>query len=283
MNTGIASRLVNLLWLCIGASMLLLFALGEASWDTFEELFWFTMTLSVMLLYARGLARSPMLLWAWGLFFLGQGLDILDDHLSNRELPLLQLDTSLKSLGFILLCFGFLELLKKYQANIQALKQEVLTRSNLQRQLEYDALHDELTRLGNRRACFGRMESLVCHCSRLYYFDLDRFKLANDTLGHREGDRVLVSFAQALGARFGADNCFRLGGDEFVAFADDERDVEALRQHLNAAIASDIVTVSIGFTETRAGLDADALLHLADEAMYLDKGGRCQRRRDPAC
>jgi diguanylate cyclase (GGDEF)-like protein len=74
----------------------------------------------------------------------------------------------------------------------------------------------------------------------LYFADLDGLKWINDELGHAEGDRALVDFAELLRATFReADIIARLGGDEFVVLALESPDIDTatsvarLEEHLN--------------------------------------------------
>lgn len=83
------------------------------------------------------------------------------------------------------------------------------------------ALHDPLTGLGNRRLLEERGPSLVGAAgstpTAVLYVDLDDFKIANDTFGHRTGDAVLAAFAaRLLACTRPADLVARLGGDEFA-------------------------------------------------------------------
>ncbi|RZA26682.1 MAG: diguanylate cyclase, partial [Proteobacteria bacterium] len=83
---------------------------------------------------------------------------------------------------------------------------------------------DELTQLSNRRGFQALAEHALSMCKRmgtpasLLFFDLDRFKAINDTFGHAEGDRALLTFAQVLRKVLREmDIIGRMGGDEFVA------------------------------------------------------------------
>ena len=108
----------------------------------------------------------------------------------------------------------------------------------------------------------------------------------NDTLGHSEGDRVLIEAARRLDrALRPGDTVARLGGDEFVVLCEElEQESEALRlaerMHLELlapfSLAGDdqyVMTASVGVALARRGeLDAEALLQNADAAMYRAKG-----------
>lgn len=91
-----------------------------------------------------------------------------------------------------------------------------------QAQLKYDARHDALTGLGNRRgldemtlALFNQLSDDDRYC--VMHLDLDFFKQVNDTLGHMAGDHVLASIASVLVRVIGRlGTSFRVGGDEFA-------------------------------------------------------------------
>lgn len=90
------------------------------------------------------------------------------------------------------------------------------------RQLNYQASHDMLTGLLNRREFEVRLEQAIRLArssgasSVLFYMDLDQFKVVNDTCGHRAGDELLGQLAVLLQNALGADDLIaRLGGDEF--------------------------------------------------------------------
>lgn len=160
-----------------------------------------------------------------------------------------------------------------------------------QMQIKRHVLHtlatsDELTGLHNRRWLAEELERWCTDESRSFavcYLDLNGFKEVNDTLGHRQGDRLLVHMADRLRAAFDdADAIVRMGGDEFVVARRDvgPDDVDALVAGLRMTIGKPIVldeavrslTAGIGvalFPDD--GADYDALLHCADENMYRDK------------
>lgn len=127
----------------------------------------------------------------------------------------------------------------------------------------------------------------------LVLLDLDRFKVANDTFGHAVGDRVLQHVGDLLTEMVRkADYVARLGGDEFVIFIDGpvrrsdvEQIVSRFLQRVNEPIVFDAETqVRIGASLGIAVLgedasDEEALLHMADTAMYRAKeaGRNCYR------
>jgi diguanylate cyclase (GGDEF)-like protein/PAS domain S-box-containing protein len=94
---------------------------------------------------------------------------------------------------------------------------------DLSRRLTYEATHDGLTELTNRREFERRLQRALSDDTDadrrhvLCYLDLDQFKVINDRCGHVAGDQLLREVAQILGARVSrCDTLARLGGDEFA-------------------------------------------------------------------
>jgi len=90
------------------------------------------------------------------------------------------------------------------------------------RQIGWQATHDALTGLVNRKEFERELQEVIVHaatpdyCSALLYLDLDQFKLVNDTCGHGAGDELLRLLSQMLlGCIRQSDILARLGGDEF--------------------------------------------------------------------
>ncbi|HET9388786.1 MAG TPA: PAS domain S-box protein [Steroidobacteraceae bacterium] len=99
---------------------------------------------------------------------------------------------------------------------------DVTKERRLKRALSYQASHDALTGLINRREFDNRLHAAVLSAQRgegsyaLLYIDLDQFKVVNDTCGHQAGDRLLRDVTGLLQTRVRAsDTIARLGGDEF--------------------------------------------------------------------
>ncbi len=101
---------------------------------------------------------------------------------------------------------------------------DISGRKNLEEQLRHQALHDPLTGLANRTLCLDRIRQAIERTKRragytyaVLFVDLDRFKLVNDSLGHKFGDLLLVETATRLQECVrDLDTVARLGGDEFV-------------------------------------------------------------------
>jgi diguanylate cyclase (GGDEF)-like protein len=155
-------------------------------------------------------------------------------------------------------------------------------------QHEYEALHDGLTGLPNRKWFRERAEQVVesGRPAAIVLVDLDRFKDVNDTLGHHAGDELLRIVAQRLPARLRTDDTVaRLGGDEFGLILADVSDVtqvrellEQVREELAAQIVLDTVPLTVEASFGVAlfpahGDTVEVLLQHADAAMYQGKRG----------
>lgn len=156
--------------------------------------------------------------------------------------------------------------------------------------INYMAYHDELTGLPNRRLFQENVENTITVYSNspgknfgLLFLDLDRFKIVNDTLGHRIGDKLLKDVAIRLQRclRKG-DIASRQGGDEFAILLRDVSKIEATRlaqsiiEVLSVPILIDqneiFITPSIGISlYPFDGISLDELLRKADVAMYHAK------------
>lgn len=170
---------------------------------------------------------------------------------------------------------------------------DVEARRQYEEQLIYQAHHDALTGLKNRRAFYDRLREAITFAARyrttlaLVYIDIDRFKQVNDTLGHETGDLLLKEIASRLlhQARK-TDFPARLGGDEFAIILNDPKDIKvsvfgerivsALSEpyHLNGHRV-DYVSASIGTSGfPDDATDPDTLVRCADKAMYRAKEKR---------
>lgn len=121
------------------------------------------------------------------------------------------------------------------------------------------------------------------HSMGLIFIDLDKFKFVNDTLGHAEGDKVLVSVAKALCANLRlSDRVGRLGGDEFAVILPETRleDLESVAAKLVECVSELSrregwpVTASVGAVHLENPQPADDLkrfLSLCDQLMYRVK------------
>jgi diguanylate cyclase (GGDEF)-like protein/PAS domain S-box-containing protein len=166
-------------------------------------------------------------------------------------------------------------------------------------QLLHDAFHDGLTGLANRSLLMDHMRRTIKRDrgrnGKMYavlFLDFDRFKVINDSLGHAEGDKLLVFIARRLESCIRAGNLVaRLGGDEFVILLDELFEVDdamrvAERIQENLKIPFELggnkvfMSVSIGITLSTAGYTkAEDMLRDADIAMYRAKAkGKAQHQ-----
>ena len=154
-------------------------------------------------------------------------------------------------------------------------------------ELAHQARHDHLTGLGNRPHFTDQIGELLADTDiagvAVLFFDIDRFKVVNDSLGHDAGDRLLVAVADRLrdAVRRG-DIAARFGGDEFVvglvgvtdadaAAAEAQRLLGALNHTMLVDQHEVSVTVSMGVALSDGFCNAETLLTNADSAMYRAK------------
>lgn len=167
---------------------------------------------------------------------------------------------------------------------------DISEQRQLTERLSYQASHDSLTKLLNRREFEHRVEAVLAlqgpREGALLFIDLDQFKLINDTSGHQAGDALLVQLAVMMRERLRPNDVLgRLGGDEFGVLLSGVRTVETallaaerLRRSLEAFafsweqrtynISGSIGAVMLSEASTRKELfaDADAACYLAKEA-----------------
>ncbi|NMR21334.1 diguanylate cyclase [Cellulomonas fimi] len=177
------------------------------------------------------------------------------------------------------------------QANAR-LVQQLETIERLRADLAEAAHRDALTGLHNRRHMVDRFASMVGTAARtgtslaVVMIDVDRFKTVNDTYGHLTGDAVLVAIAARLAAHAPAGALVaRWGGEEFFVaipgadvdaaarFADEVRD-RCVREPVEVAGGPVPCTLSGGVAAfPGSGTSADALVQVADAALYAAKAG----------
>ena len=144
--------------------------------------------------------------------------------------------------------------------------------------------------MGNRRRVNQAIEGEIGRYYRhgmspfsVLLFDIDHFKIINDTHGHLVGDQVLKALCGTIAERLrGSDEIARWGGEEFAVILPTANQVQAvalaerLRQRIAETNFDGIrISVSIGVAEYQRGESLEALLERVDHALYAAKqGGR---------
>lgn len=173
----------------------------------------------------------------------------------------------------------------------QGIIHDITDRKHAEERLRHAALHDSLTQLPNRTFFLNRLGRLLErqrykpeYRFGVVFIDLDRFKLINDSLGHRAGDELLVLVAERLTALVRPEDIVaRLGGDEFAILLMDvpgpeegelvaRRITEGLRQPLDVLGHEVFVSASMGIAlNHREHGTAEDVIRDADTAMYAAK------------
>jgi len=167
---------------------------------------------------------------------------------------------------------------------------DITARKQAEERIHYLATRDALTGLPNRVLLNDRASHAILTAARsraqlaLLYFDLDRFNLVNDSLGHEAGDALLRAVAERLANTLGREDCLaRLGGDEFLLFWEglkSAQEAAVVAQRVLGALARPFViegrslnvTASVGISVYPGDGRSFAELHKnADAAMYHAK------------
>jgi diguanylate cyclase (GGDEF)-like protein/PAS domain S-box-containing protein len=172
-----------------------------------------------------------------------------------------------------------------------AIYTDITERKRSEQLLADRALRDPLTGLPNRLLLLDRLGHALAHLARrppgetvaVVFFDLDEFKLVNDSLGHAAGDQLLLGVAARLRAVLRPqDTLARLGGDEFAVLCDgvDQQSAITVATRLADAFAEpfsldgleSFASASFGIALARSSADTpEVLLRDADAAMYEAK------------
>lgn len=145
---------------------------------------------------------------------------------------------------------------------------------------------DSLTGLSNRRALPAVLRESFPGGATVLFFDLNDFKLINDSYGHQVGDECLKRFARALQSSFRpGDHVIRYAGDEFVVIApglDREQmaaRIDVLHDRLKLDRGGPPIGFSVGTAELPDHGNADDAVRAADQAMYRDKTNKPRKLR----
>jgi len=174
---------------------------------------------------------------------------------------------------------------------IDSIVHDITLRKQADDRLIWLSYYDELTGLANRRLFIDRLQQTLTMAHRtklsvsLFYLDLDRFKFVNDSMGHAVGDEVLKETARRLLSTLrDSDIAARLGGDEFALLLLEtdaagaapvaEKILKKLREPYVVEEMEFILGGSIGIAVyPQNATNGEALVHLADTAMYHAKQG----------
>ena len=173
----------------------------------------------------------------------------------------------------------------------QQLEKDIIKRQQVQEQLLYNSLHDGLTGLPNQRLFIERVQQAIERTKQQknYFFavlflDIDRFKVVNDSLGHLQGNQLLIAISHRLKSvlRVG-DIIARFGGDEFTILIEEIEDISTavqVAERIKKVLALPFnlnehrvfTNASIGIALSKTDYEQAAqILRDADVAMYCAK------------
>jgi diguanylate cyclase (GGDEF)-like protein/PAS domain S-box-containing protein len=156
--------------------------------------------------------------------------------------------------------------------------------------IQFQAEHDHLTELPNRRRFMEELDSTLTApkkdgATTLVLIDIDNFKSINDTLGHQVGDSLIVSVAEKLRLYFGENALVaRLGGDEFAILLTHHTQIEYAKLAADELISSFAkplkveehliqigISAGVSFSDSTHAISGATLLMHADMALYKAK------------
>lgn len=213
-------------------------------------------------------------------------------HLESKETILNYNNYSLLKLknGKVLECYSQTQQLQDFSISTVWSFRDVTERQKAEETIKHQAFHDPLTGLANRSffdhklALALKKSEQLQHKLAVLFFDLDRFKTINDTLGHAIGDRLLQAVVERLLSCIrDGDTISRWGGDEFtillpkIGSLDDasaiaRRILQVLQSPFDIQAYRLHVTCSIGIAiYPDHGTNSETLLKNADAALYKAK------------
>ncbi|OUS05521.1 hypothetical protein A9Q90_06535 [Gammaproteobacteria bacterium 54_18_T64] len=178
---------------------------------------------------------------------------------------------------------------------VRAAVSNITEYKNAQQEISRLAYYDPLTKLANRRLLLDRLHQYCASSKRnatsgaVFYLDLDRFKLLNDSLGHASGDILLIEVARRLLDVFRTDDTVaRIGGDEFVVVVPIiaggahmvAHKARVIADKLRATLADDYIINGLNYHMSSSiglavfpqdGDTAEKVIQNADVAMYQAK------------
>lgn len=170
-----------------------------------------------------------------------------------------------------------------------SIRNDITDRKIAEEKIRYIAYHDDLTQLPNRQYLLKYLDKKIKRRLEskkpffVFLMDLDRFKILNDSFGHRAGDRLLIKISERLLKLSNEiDILARYGGDEFVILAEIESKEQAmefaqkcLREIRKPVVVNGqpyYITASLGISQFPAdGLEEEELIKRAEMSMYFMK------------
>jgi len=178
----------------------------------------------------------------------------------------------------------YISLISAEQEHYSVIFADITDQEIYKQELEALSLHDPLTHVGNRRKYQKRIKEEIARACRyktqfsLIEFDIDFFKKVNDTMGHMNGDRVLIEYSKLVVSLLrDVDELFRTGGEEFIIIAPhiDKEEASKLAEKLRKAIEEykkvTTITASFGVTEFQNCETEEELFERVDYALYEAK------------
>lgn len=221
---------------------------------------------------------------------LAQLFDLLDPEIKNRieaKDKIEQYETEIihQNNRFVMLIDADYILID-HEVHILFIMRDITLLKDHQREIQFLAYHDPLTRIPNRRYFHERLDEALLDCKAnketlaVLLIDLDKIKALNDTLGHLAGDEALQAIARILKEAVAERGVVaRMGGDEFVAYIShfpSKLEINEIMVQIQdkferfvAKTGLHPVGLSIGASYYPTdGTDGQSLIHHADHAMY---------------
>ncbi|MEH2118528.1 EAL domain-containing protein [Nostoc sp.] len=171
------------------------------------------------------------------------------------------------------------------------LEKDIIKRQQVQEQLQHNSFHDGLTGLPNQRLFIERVQQAIERTKeqKNYFFavlflDIDRFKVVNDSLGHLQGNQLLIAISHRLKSVLRVEDIIaRFGGDEFTILIEEIKDISTaieVAERIKKVLALPFklnehrvfTNASIGIALSKADYEQAAqILRDADVAMYCAK------------
>ena len=154
------------------------------------------------------------------------------------------------------------------------LTRSTIVNERLNKELTTLSYSDPLTGIKNRHALREDFKNYINKPVVIMYCDIDDFKKANDTLGHRHGDEILKTFARELSGQFSSRNCYRMGGDEFLIILSETSEATFLaKETYLRKYTKNLLSYSAGYVTGNAIDDENLRSYIdqADKNLYLAK------------